>query len=451
MIRSRTAFSLLVLLTSSFPLAGCHAHTEAPVAPAGGSTAPLRPTPDVAMAAPSDTLRYRVPPCALRYEARATLTVRETAIRGLTPVETWTTFDATPSTTGVTLTANARIFPMNAARVRAYPQDLPPRPPVVIAYGDGTHLSEQSGPSLVYDGIPQHTIGLSVLFPDLPDAAAGSVREWKLDVPSGAPIMARVRLDGWTTISGMRAATLSMEGTQQLASHMVHMTGGPETAQRTVTPGSATMTGRYVVLASGRLLRASVDRAALVATLPPIQRTSSAAPPPAATAAQTEHIEVRLLGACDGPTEPPFESASSPQEAAVVAAGDFIVAWQKQARDSALALVAPELRQREGDDVLWKKLSGFIDREGAQVVAPPRQLGPTDVATDGEAVNVVVRGEPRSNHPAGAPMQMTHFASPTTLKMVRRGGRSVVLEIHAERGAKIGASSNPKDVLFVLR
>lgn len=197
-----------------------------------GCAAPAPPAAIATSAATSagggagEVLRYRASGCPLRYEVRATL-VRAAG----EPVDTLRTFEV-----------SARLS----------------------------------------NGIPEHTSGLSILFPNLPDVSApGSTRAWNLDVandfqvPATEHIVASVRLDGWLTIRGARAATLSMDGIQRRETH-----------------GAATLQGSYVMLASGRLLHATIARSSIIG----------------ARMTQEETIEARLVGACDGPTEPPFST-----------------------------------------------------------------------------------------------------------------------------------------------
>jgi len=191
--------------------------------------------------------------------------------------------------------------------------------------------STSSGTTLTgktrFNGIPQDTSDLAILFPDLPDASVpGSTRAWNIEAPRARdvreaertraghtapaktladgfaiplePIIASVRLDGWLTIRGARAASLTMDGIQRLETRLGHIAGGPQSAKQDVTAGAATLRGIYVMLASGRLLHATIARSSVVAKGQATQLTTT----------QEESIEARLVGACDGPTEPPFDA-----------------------------------------------------------------------------------------------------------------------------------------------
>ncbi len=234
--------------------------------------------------------------------------------------------------------------------------------------------------------------GLVRFFPTLPEGTrVGAVTPWRFEVfptnagfatdvrrggarlPPGArvdpgtptAIEATARLARWIRVDDEDVAVIETEASREDRQALPQL--GADAALRTRWRSR----GEHLVSArNGRLLLARYDdvqeirgSGAQAANLEQDHRT---------------HGELRLVSACDGVTLRSPLPAQTPQDRAVRAVTSLRNALAQNDRAAALAALAPSLRTRHGDDVLWRVLSGFVERHGAL------SLGVTEIINEGD-------------------------------------------------------------------
>lgn len=251
---------------------------------------------------------------------------------------------------------------------------------------DGRGWREEDGPTATWSAYGTFP-GLVRFFPTLPATPrAGSFSRWRYRVhgdgagiavevrrggvrlppgmvpppAQGTERQARARVARWLRVDGAPVAVIETEGREDDASEQTVPGMGSVT-----TRSERRTLGEHLVLAStGRLLFARYDDDATVRMRLPgremVQR-------------QTVHAELRLVGACDGPT---MRSAIPPRGAEERAL-DAIVALRNamaaEDRAAALAALSPSLRARHGDEALYATLRRHVRRHG------PRSLGTPEI------------------------------------------------------------------------
>jgi len=283
---------------------------------------------------------------------------------------------------------------------------------------DGRHWAEREGSAMLF-AAGGSQIGLVLLFPDLPESnTQGATTDWRITFPlkrdviateaargrdpglnaasangsaldtASEPLLAKVRLEDWTQVSGVSAAVLTMKATypvnaQILDSNWSHDIKLPDTR----ITGEMSLEGRYLVLQTGRLLRATVDMTGTT----DMTWAQPGQPPQTMRQTRLMHMQAHLVGACDGPTEQPVKAQLSREDVAIDACGALAVAVGEGARAEALSILSPELRQAHGDEALWTTLATYVRSRGQRALPPPVFVEDSNVSS-GTDVVIVVEG-----------------------------------------------------------
>jgi hypothetical protein len=316
-------------------------------------------------------------------------------------METLIAVDMKPTAPGVELTGAVTAQP-RTGRVRSF---VPPDADFAAVHlaAEGTRWVERDGPTFLYTSLGTQG-GLAWFFPELPKGGgAGATATWRVD--EGDPVavqateaargrhkgvapqaadrdallpapVARVTLERWTERGGVRVAELSMTAAREASM-------GPEELRAHV---KETFRGAYAVLGSGRLLRAEVERDALVDLTTSLGGRTE-------VQRHRQHAERRmhLVSACDGPTESALRAPLTREERAVEAWGQAVIALLQDRREGVLAALDPEVRRRWGDDKLWDAFAEVRRLRGERAVPPPLLLADEDVAADPAAVRLITR------------------------------------------------------------
>ena len=250
---------------------------------------------------------------------------------------------------------------------------------------DGRGWLEEDGPTATWSAYGTFP-GLVRFFPTLPPTTrAGSSAPWRYRehaqgaglavevrrgharippgvVPpppaEGSERQAQARVARWLRVDGAAVAVIESEGSDE------------DRSERTL-PGVGTVTtraarrslGEHLVLAAtGRLLLARYDDDAQVRMQMPgremLQR-------------QTVHAELRLVGACDGPTMATAVAPRNAEERALDAVVALRNALAAEDRGAAVAVLSPSLRARHGDEALYATLRRHVRRHGARCLGMP--------------------------------------------------------------------------------
>lgn len=419
---SFAAFALLVVT----PLGACgRPPRDSP--PEAAARAASAPSPS----APAEP-RWRVPPCPLRYELRTEEVFtgehgKPTRLLSLFDVSLAPKGERVELTTGVT-------YWFKRGKYLPYAQRTRELAPVELAIDpDGRTVREAAGPSQIFRALGTQG-GFVSLFPPLPGPASGARTTWRIERPEStvrhnglhvadkpqpdwraggvAPLDLEVRITSAAPVAGgAPALTLASAGKD------IYAPPSPPAAEGLALKFSALgdVRAEHVVLASGRLLRATFERHADL-------RFDAAGN--LMRSRLDQRSEAHLVGACDGPTLPPLAPALGREERAIAALGELAVAVYEGKRGDALARLDGALRRAHGDDALWRTVGRFREGAGESAWPMPLFVEDEDVRGDAEGVTVTMRSNVR--HPTAAnTMTPVRFEA----RLAERGGAFVVTQI----------------------
>lgn len=351
-------------------------------------------------AEPGATLRYASPRgCRLAYEWIARMLVYPDArmahegvpVQG---IESTGIAEGSGDDTGTwTLAVRWRELSNLAGEIRApASRDEGIAAPVLLRT-DGHAWREQEGPTstwCAYGTFP----GLVRFFPSLPtNTRVGASALWNYTTyprnaglaaevrrggarlppgvvpptPEGTDNEARARIARWITVDGQPVAVI--ETTERKTDSAQQSVPGVGTV---TSQGERRSTGEHLVLAaSGRILFARYDDAIELHTrgvgISQDQR-------------QSVHAELRLVGACDGPTLASAIAPRGPEERALDAVIALRNAVASEDRPQILAALSPALRQRHGDEALLALLRRHAARHSPRSFGMPEVMHPGGVS-----------------------------------------------------------------------
>jgi hypothetical protein len=310
---------------------------------------------------------------------------------------------------------------------------------------DGVRWTEVDGPTQAWSALGTQG-GLVWFFPPLPPRGEpGATVAWEIRRPSSAgvlatesrrgsrrlpamrpgkaepeehdaPIVAEVRFERWEETGRERVAHLVMTARYDLA-------GATTAPLRDVSlRGEARFTGRYAVLASGRLLSAEIESDTNV-------EMTSTMTGSASTQHHIQHADkkMHLVSACDGATTSRLDRAPTREERAIA---DYAATWQAIVagdRDKALTGYAAALRRKHGDSKLWNAILAYRAERGERALMAPALLSDDDVRADASVVRL-------RTHGATPDRSTTNTETPVVVEVTLReeNGRFVVAELRGE-------------------
>ena len=396
-------------------LAACAPATPATLPPAKGAIiVPVEPQ-----------LRYALPTCPLRYEMN---TVETSHMEGMpvameekmgTTFVTFATIDARPRGQQLELVAGVSAQPLPGKHRASLPPETGYAP--VHLETDGTRWIERDGPTEIFDALGTQG-GLQWFFPELPaSGAVGASTDWEVqravatDVwkiegargsrpalkeqlaraqaaaaaagraapaepakPIPSPRL-KVVVERWREEKGVKVVDLAVSGTDQVSDATASSITG-----LTVT-ATFTYRGTYRVTATGRLLRASIEKDGVIDMRGPDAESSQH---------HTQHTTrtMNLVAACDGPTEATLLTPLTLEERAIKAWNEIWIAFMSGERDKVLAAFDPALRTKHGDARIWEALSSYKTLRGDRALAPAVMVRDEDVSNVGGAVRLVAHG-----------------------------------------------------------
>lgn len=342
--------------------------------------------------APPEALRWSLRAgCPLRYGIDSTAVVRSidgAATSGVGPEGVYLSMAVGWTAEGAAVRAayDAPTTGFLLHDLRTPPRPMPVPPGLELALS-GARV-EPVGAATGWRSAGQ-TRGLGSYWLDLPTAGAPGSRSHPVvrsRASGGAAgrvpdVEERITLElvRWIDVAGARAAVLDAWSTTAIPDPLA-AAGGPPQAGRPSMVGTQEMRGRFVVLASGRLLHARLhDDSEVTLTASSITTRQRHA----------RRSEVRLIAACDGPTLPAFPAADSPGERAMRAAADLQAAMAKGDVSAASALLAPEVVAKHGRPAIEEALKTHVERYGASGVGGPVF---TEVSTNADTTEVTTAG-----------------------------------------------------------
>jgi hypothetical protein len=376
-------------------------------------------------------IQWAVPTCPLRYEV-ATFESMETEgeaskfDRG--GIHSFYAVDATALGAGMNLKA-ALTPELRIGKWRG-PSMADTSMAAVHLETDGAHWREVDGETMAFKAMGTQG-GLAWLFPALPNSETlGSKTTWSLILsdrkavclteaargshtnltkelceakPSAqtelimhteeSPFAALVTLVRFQEEKGVKAAVFSMIGSAHASIHTDMSAWHDAGAGASVsdTDMTAEYTGEYVILESGRLLRASLEKVGLA--------TMGSTGSESTKLTIRMKTEARLVSACDGATEATLQVPLAREERAmahwfetVLALSQAAVPGSSDDRTKALSGFHPELRQARGDASIWNTLSSYKLEWGNAALAIPMMPQDEDVKADGERISLRTHG-----------------------------------------------------------
>ncbi len=308
------------------------------------------------------------------------------------------------------------------------------QPTVITLSLDGGAWHNERDPLYPWERLGS-ALGLGVLFPALPaeaasDAKAGwavpaepehwqgqvgvvDVREDRTDDGPlrAVSLEARWRVAHVDSTGADTLSSMQLSGTQVDADTMERLL-----QQYALTKGDAR--GRYILSASGRLLRASIeDTREVTWHYDSGDRASKT----------VTTLDAALVAACDGPTLPPPEGrADTDEEAAIARAGELVAALAEEDADRALSLLDPSVIARHGGAAVTL-LQSTATTHAPSMLGDPRY---NVQYVRRERGDVVLRLQ-GSGRPPGQPNAWQSFDSTWTIAF--RGGAPVIRSILVER------------------
>ncbi len=363
--------------------------------------------------------RYAIPTCPLRYEMK---TLETSHMDGMpaamkekmgTALLTFATIDARPSGQQLELLAAVSAQPLMGKHRASLPPDSGYAP--VHLETDGARWIERDGPTQVFDGLGTQG-GLQWFLPELPaSGAVGASTEWEiqhaisndvwrteaargsrpglkeqLDRAEAAAVAAapakatpaarlKVTVERWTEEKGVKVVELSATGTEHVSDATASAVVG------LAVTATFTYRGAYRVTATGRLLRATIEKDGFV---------DMRGPDPQSSQHHTQHTSrsMSLVAACDGPTEATLMAPLTLEERAIKAWTEVWTAFTSGERDKVLSALDPALRTKHGDARLWEALTAYKSLRGERALVPAVMVGDEDVSIVGATVRLVVHG-----------------------------------------------------------
>lgn len=313
-------------------------------------------------AAPSAPLRWSSPPpgCALEYSVRTDGTTAHDAPPfpgGTSGVRAVIDFGLKGDEGTTTLTLDGVrmgfIGPTGATGVRAGDLGLDP----ILLTTDGRSWTATRDPQNMWRVGPRGAAGPAHVFPSLPATpGVGASVDWTMPGGDGTGAPNRpvsVALRRWISIDGELAAELVAEWSEPGRTVLPDMIGLGGPTQIEVEQRSR---ARWLVLAGGRLLWASIRTAA-------VTRASSPAPMGTQRSTTTVDSEARLVSGCGGLALGPFPL--TPTERATDAWTAMTESLLAGDDDGALRWFAPPLRQDA------RALTALVRRFGPPILGVP--------------------------------------------------------------------------------
>lgn len=284
---------------------------------------------------------------------------------------------------------------------------------------DGRAWREQDGPTSTWSAYGTFP-GLVRFFPTLPAATReGTTATWRYRVharnagvavdmrrgglrlppgmnpppPEGTDNEAHARLARWITVDGQPVAVIETTERKVEASEQTVPGVGTVSSQ-----GERRSAGEHLVLASsGRLLFARYDDTLDLRTRMGGQTLAQR---------QTVHAELRLVGACDGPSLSSAIPLRAPEERALDAVVALRNAIASEDRPRILAALSPALRARHGDPALLSLLLRHAARHGPLAFGSPEVMQPGGVSrTPSGAWRIAMTG--RAEHVGAEDRRLT--------------------------------------------
>ena len=366
--------------------------------------------------------RYAIPTCPLRYEMK---TVETSHMEGMSPalaeragtaLLTFATIDARPSGQQLELVAGVSIQPLMGKHRASLPPDTGYAP--VHLETDGARWIERDGPTQLFDSLGTQG-GLQWFFPDLPASGeVGASTDWEIrraptndvwstEVARGSrpglketldragaaaaaaapaasakaipPSRVKVIVERWSDEKGVKVVDLSASSTEHVSDEAASALVG------LAVTATFTYRATYRVTATGRLLRATIEKDGVVDMLGADPRSSQH---------HTQHTSrsMNLVAACDGPTEATLMAPLTLEERAIKAWMDLWTAFTSGEREKVLSALDPALRTKHGDTRLWEALTTFKTLRGERALAPALMVRDEDVSTAGATVRLVIHG-----------------------------------------------------------
>jgi hypothetical protein len=188
-----------------------------------------------------------------------------------------------------------------------------------------------------------------------------------------------VIVERWTEEKGVKIVELSAAGTEHVSDTTANAVVG------LAVTATFTYRGAYRVTATGRLLRATIEKDGVV---------DMRGPDPQSSQHHTQHTSrsMNLVAACDGPTEATLMAPLTREERAIEAWTEAWTAVRSGERDKVLSALDPALRTKHGDTRLWEALNAYKALRGEKALAPAVMVRDEDVSSVGATVRLVVHG-----------------------------------------------------------
>jgi hypothetical protein len=361
-------------------------------------------------------VRYAAPTCPLAYEQKTTETDKmDDGPPGFSAVlETLVRFELRPDRDHVTLGGTVTTL----APQGKYRYYTPPNQGYADVHleTDGLRWIERDGPTNLFDHIGTQG-GLVWFFPDLPPTGEPEATvEWtippvddiamlrtevargkqrgiaetlmlaeadegsKQEKPERA-VTAKVRLERHVDVQGVPAAELSLTADTEFSEEHGQPFG-------TQVRAKMSQRGKLTVLQSGQILRADLER---------VMTMDMAGPSPGSSQHHvlTSTRQLRLVGACGGPTEPSLVVPLSREERAIAAWGQARSAFARGDRTKFLEVFEPSLVAKHGAEKLWTALVGFKTDRGDFAIPPISTPNDDDVLLEGAALHLRTYGTVR--------------------------------------------------------
>ena len=351
-----------------------------------------------------DRLQWVTPECELRYRFRGdtSMSMTDMPSPGSSGVRVVWEVVASGGASGPTILRNGKIEISLVTNWTKSPGGLQPEGSLaeIRLRHDGTTWRGVDGPTALWSAFGSFP-GLVEFWPALPGTSEpGSRATWELTthrrgdgarvestrgrvrVPEGTELpepvpntmSGEVELEQWISAQGEPAAVLVARMKKR---------GEEALGEEIATSYALEQVSRHVVLASGRLLFAEVDRTIDI-TMPTTGGTMKQT--------QRMHDEIGLVEACDGPVvDLPQREKASPQEAALATIAAFRNAVGSGTDDDVVARLSPEVVRAHGRESVLRVLRRHVELHGRASLGFV-ELGAEDVELRGDRVHVKISG-----------------------------------------------------------
>ena len=261
---------------------------------------------------------------------------------------------------------------------------------------EASQLVEEDGPTSLWSAYGTFP-GLALFFPALPDKASEAT--WTLIIhPQRSAIAVEARrgtvklpknrtapspgksMSETVNVRGVRGLTINEAAAAELSASWT------TSSTSAVAKAHARTHGRYIVLASGRLFAAAVDRSVEVEMrLPTGEKMRQEI---------TLLARAQLVDACDGPTAPrPSERPSAVDERLLEALVKLRTTLALADGTDPAQLFAPAVIEAHGSEKIRDVLQRHVDRYGTSVLGAPEIFISSDVERDQARVHLIGTAE----------------------------------------------------------